>query len=325
MGGPSARVLHPWVGVLFTAGMAAMIVIWFRDMFLSDSDRRWLRAVRAYATRDSANVPPAGKYNAGQKMFFWVQGTLAVVFVASGAALWFPAAFGAGFLQWMRLAHYLATLGGGLFLIVHVYLGTVAYPGTARAMIDGTVTERWARHHHPALARRRDAPVAGARRPSAGAFRTRGRAGGVVITRARGRVFRLRHRATPKLAYALYSGESAGCGGEMADHAKLFRNGGSQAVRLPKGCRFEGQGRGGPRSVLPGLERCVSGARGRRGRLPLPGRPAARQAGTGLRRMTLPARQQCLRRLPERPLRHLDIPTYARLDCAYAYHRKVGR
>ena len=27
----------------------------------------------------------------------------------------------------------------------------------------------------------------------------------------------------------------------MANHAKLFRNGGSQAVRLPKGYRFEGQ------------------------------------------------------------------------------------
>lgn len=27
----------------------------------------------------------------------------------------------------------------------------------------------------------------------------------------------------------------------MADRAKLFRNGGSQAVRLPKGCRMEGQ------------------------------------------------------------------------------------
>ena len=27
----------------------------------------------------------------------------------------------------------------------------------------------------------------------------------------------------------------------MADHAKLFRNGGSQAVRLPKGYRFDGQ------------------------------------------------------------------------------------
>lgn len=27
----------------------------------------------------------------------------------------------------------------------------------------------------------------------------------------------------------------------MADHAKLFMNGGSQAVRLPKSYRFEGQ------------------------------------------------------------------------------------
>jgi formate dehydrogenase subunit gamma len=148
-GGPSARALHPWVGVVFGIGMAFMIAIWIRDMFLSGTDRRWLRAIRAYATRDTANVPPAGKYNAGQKMFFWVQGVLAIVFVVSGAALWFPAAFGAAFLQWMRLAHYAATLGGGLFLIIHVYLGTVAYPGTARAMIDGTVTERWARHHHP--------------------------------------------------------------------------------------------------------------------------------------------------------------------------------
>ena len=148
-GGPSARALHPWVGVAFAAGMVFMIAIWIRDMFLSETDWRWLRAVRHYATRDAARVPPAGKYNAGQKLFFWVQGALAVVFAASGVPLWFPAAFDASFLQWMRLAHYLATLGGGLFLIVHVYLGTVAYPGTARAMIDGTVTARWARHHHP--------------------------------------------------------------------------------------------------------------------------------------------------------------------------------
>lgn len=148
-GGPSARALHPWVGVAFAIGMVFMIAIWIRDMFLSDTDWRWLRAVRHYATRDAARVPPAGKYNAGQKLFFWVQGALAVVFAASGVPLWFPAAFDASFLQWMRLAHYLATLGGGLFLIVHVYLGTVAYPGTARAMIDGTVTARWARHHHP--------------------------------------------------------------------------------------------------------------------------------------------------------------------------------
>ena len=148
-GGPAARVLHPWIGALFSAGMVAMAFIWLRDMVLDESDWRWLRAVKHYATRDSRNVPPAGKYNAGQKMFFWFQAVFAVAHLGSGIPLWFPAGFDAALLQWMRLIHYGVTLGGGLLLIVHVYLGTIAYPGTARAMIDGTVTERWARHHHP--------------------------------------------------------------------------------------------------------------------------------------------------------------------------------
>ena len=148
-GGPATRVLHPWFGVAFGIGMVVMIVIWIRDMFLDDGDRQWLAAVKHYALRDADRVPPAGKYNAGQKMFFWFQAVLAVVFLVSGVFLWFPELFTAEILGWMRLSHYLATLGGGVLLVVHVYLGTVAYPGTARAMVDGTVTDRWARHHHP--------------------------------------------------------------------------------------------------------------------------------------------------------------------------------
>lgn len=148
-GGPSARVVHPWVGVVFSFGMIIMVAVWVRDMFLDDIDRRWLAAVKYYATRDTQRVPPAGKYNAGQKMFFWFQACLAVIFAVSGVLLWFPVFYEATVLQWMRFAHYAATLGGGLLLVVHVYLGTAAYPGTARAMIDGTVTDRWAKHHHP--------------------------------------------------------------------------------------------------------------------------------------------------------------------------------
>ena len=34
--------------------------------------------------------------------------------------------------------------------IIHVYEGTAHQPGTFRSMIDGTVTEDWARTHHPA-------------------------------------------------------------------------------------------------------------------------------------------------------------------------------
>ena len=150
-GGAMARVLHPYIGALFGVAMLLMVVLWIRDMFLNRGDIQWMAAVHHYATHQRDKVPPAGKYNAGQKLFFWVQGVLAIVFVATGVMLWFPEQFAPArtLLSSARLLHYMATLGGGLFLVLHVYLGTVAYPGTARSMIDGKVTRQWARLHHP--------------------------------------------------------------------------------------------------------------------------------------------------------------------------------
>ena len=148
-GGAAARTLHPQIGVLFGVGIVFMFVLWIRDMFLDAGDREWLGAIRHYVAHDAEKVPPAGKYNAGQKLFFWVQSVLGIVFVVTGPVLWLPEYFSSGLLNTARLLHYAATLGGGLFLIVHVYLGTVAYPGTARGMIDGKVTPAWARLHHP--------------------------------------------------------------------------------------------------------------------------------------------------------------------------------
>jgi formate dehydrogenase subunit gamma len=158
-GGPTARILHPWIGALFTVSLVAMLAIWARDMRIDEGDRAWLRAIGHYAVHDRENVPPAGKYNGGQKLFFWSMGALGVLYVVSGIPMWMPAGFlGIGpfygtMVNVMRLVHYVATVGGGLLLIVHVYLGTVAYPGTLGAMLHGTVTRGWAKLHHPAWRR----------------------------------------------------------------------------------------------------------------------------------------------------------------------------
>jgi formate dehydrogenase subunit gamma len=149
-GGPTARWLHPWIGLLFAGGLFAMFVLWIRDMGLDRGDGEWLRAVKHYAAHERDKVPPAGKYNAGQKLFFWFQSGLGIGFLVTGIPLWLPSVLGTGVLPLMRLLHYLCALAGGLLLIVHVYLGTVAYPGTARGMLYGTVTRAWAKLHHPA-------------------------------------------------------------------------------------------------------------------------------------------------------------------------------
>jgi formate dehydrogenase subunit gamma len=155
-GGPTARILHPWIGVVFGLSILAMLVIWARDMRVGAADRAWLRAIRHYAVHHREKVPAAGKYNGGQKLFFWSMGALGVLYVVSGIPMWLPAGFlGLGpfygaTVNVMRLLHYVATVGGGLLLIVHVYLGTVAYPGTLGAMLHGSVTRAWAKLHHPA-------------------------------------------------------------------------------------------------------------------------------------------------------------------------------
>ncbi len=148
-GGPAARALHPWIGLVFATGLVFMFVLWVHDMFMDNADVVWLRAVKHYARHEKEKVPPTAKYNGGQKIFFWAQSSLGLLFVFTGVPLWFPAAFGSGFQTSMRLLHYASTLGGGLLLIVHVYLGTVAYPGTLRGILYGKVSREWAKLHHP--------------------------------------------------------------------------------------------------------------------------------------------------------------------------------
>ena len=154
-GGPAARVLHPVAGVVFSIGLVLMFFMWLKDMFIGKADIQWMKAIRAYASHQRDKVPPTGKYNGGQKTFFWVESVAGLVLLLTGLPLWMPEGFlgtghfSGGFISTMRLLHYLAALGGGLFLIVHVYLGTIAYPGTLSGMISGRVSRGWARMHHP--------------------------------------------------------------------------------------------------------------------------------------------------------------------------------
>jgi len=151
-GGYLSRVLHPWVGLVFSGAVAIMYAIWRRDMRTTDADRAWRKAVLHYIRNEDAKVPPASRFNFGQKQLFWIMVGGGLALLLSGLVLWFVA-----FMPWeLRALRYAAVLVHAVAalvtiagFIVHLYMGLLVVPGGLSAILHGTVSERWARHHHP--------------------------------------------------------------------------------------------------------------------------------------------------------------------------------
>lgn len=143
------RVLHPFFGSFFFLAAATMFLHWKAEMALTKEERGWVGPRLLAYLRDAENHEKIGKYNGGQKVFFFTAILAALGLLASGVVLWFPLSFP----RWLRLAAILlhtVTFSALLVSIVfHIYLATTAEPGTFNAMTRGTVSKAWARIHHP--------------------------------------------------------------------------------------------------------------------------------------------------------------------------------
>ena len=150
-GGYVSRMLHPWAGLVFAAAVSAMYAQWRREMRTTPEDRAWRQAMAHYIKNEDRMVPPAGRFNYGQKTLFWVMALGAVALLLSGLVMWFVASVPEGFLVVRSLATLvhavaaLVTIGG---FIVHIYMGVAVVPGGLSAIVHGEVTEEWARRHH---------------------------------------------------------------------------------------------------------------------------------------------------------------------------------
>lgn len=153
-GGQTMRFLHPWIGIGFTAGVAGMFVAWARDMRTEPTDKEWRRRLRTYVKEGHTGLD-TGRYNSGQKTYFWFSVVFAVVLLVTGLPLWDTDFVGRdlrNLARWVHHAAFLLTVGG---FILHVYLSAVMFPGTMSAMTTGRVTRAWAAWHHPRWFRER--------------------------------------------------------------------------------------------------------------------------------------------------------------------------
>ena len=150
-GGPTIRYWHPWIALLFVATVVAMLEMWRPDMKITAIDREWGRKMRHYIRNEDELVPPAGRFNLGQKYFFWIMLWSAFVLLLSGLVLWFPERIPwnlRGFRYAAVLLHEVSALATIGMFIIHVYMGTAMVRGSFTAMVRGHVTKGWAKTHH---------------------------------------------------------------------------------------------------------------------------------------------------------------------------------
>lgn len=144
----SMKLLHNLCGLLFAVSFLPALLIWGKDtLFLDKEDMEWFKVLGGYLW-EVEKVPEAGKFNAGQKVFFMALFLVWLIMVVTGIFMWFPL-LGPFLTRWLYVLHVLGVLTLGSFLVIHFYLGTYGNPGTFQVMGHGYVTKGWCRKHRP--------------------------------------------------------------------------------------------------------------------------------------------------------------------------------
>ena len=150
-GGPLARILHPFLGVLMVVLFVYMFFRMWHHNVWTKTDTEWTSKAGALLKGDKKSMPAVGRYNAGQKAVFWLMTVSLVVLLITGIMFWrpyFADAFPIPLRRVAVLLHALAAFGLVMGIITHIY-AALWVKGTTRAMMRGTVTETWARLNHP--------------------------------------------------------------------------------------------------------------------------------------------------------------------------------
>ncbi len=149
-GGQWTRTIHPWIGVVLFLSFAGLFVRFWKANLWKREDGTWLAHLRDVIADHEENLPEVGKYNAGQKVVFWLMSVLILVLIFSGLVIWDQYFYGYTTIPQKRLAlliHAIAAVTIISVWIVHVY-AAIWVRGTIGAMTRGRVTGGWAWRHH---------------------------------------------------------------------------------------------------------------------------------------------------------------------------------
>jgi formate dehydrogenase subunit gamma len=141
-----AKYAHNYLSFPFTLGVVLIFLMWLGGNLPTRVDIEWLKRGGGMIGRDH---PPANRFNAGQKVVYWIVVLGGGAAAVSGYVLIFP--FYGTTIETMQQAQMVHSIVAMLFIAVmlaHIYIGTIGMEGAFEAMGSGSVDLNWAKEHH---------------------------------------------------------------------------------------------------------------------------------------------------------------------------------
>jgi formate dehydrogenase subunit gamma len=142
------KTVHNWLGVAFVLSLLYSLHHYLVDALEYDADDlQWFKVAGGYLSH-KVKVPPMGKYNPGQKLYYLAVVVFGMTITISGFGLWFFQG-NATVMLYSHLIHNISFVVLVIAVPVHIYLGTLANPGTMQIMVNGMMPLKDARKKHP--------------------------------------------------------------------------------------------------------------------------------------------------------------------------------
>lgn len=141
-----AKYAHNFLSFPFTLGVVLIFLMWIAGNIPNRVDFQWLKAGGGIVGQEH---PPAQRFNAGQKLIYWIVVLGGGAAAATGYLLLFP--FYVTDIAGMQIAQVIHSVVAMLFIAAmlgHIYIGTIGMEGAFEAMGTGEVDVNWAKQHH---------------------------------------------------------------------------------------------------------------------------------------------------------------------------------
>src|SRR5260221_6583145 len=87
-GGPWTRILHPFIGLVMVIAFVSLGAKLWRENTMQSHDWQWLRQIKDVVNNREEALPEVGKYNAGQKLLFYIIVLCIIGLLLTGFVMW---------------------------------------------------------------------------------------------------------------------------------------------------------------------------------------------------------------------------------------------